>query len=217
MSHQVAAAAPLFHLRGFQAIEQAKGNAHLAGNVALRDWCAFPKNHDQYNEWLILNYMVPGATTVNVVCFFTASREALEVINSISGDESMEFVDESLGSGGSRNSPSTTSKQGGATEGDSGDDSPRMAASPVLKDRSWANSLFRFWNGPKEYRDRTFKLFPRIAKASWAIQAAVGQKPALIGNKKLELKYIRGPGYLEIDIDMSSSMLATQILGMVSV
>lgn len=55
---QVPAAPPLFQLRGFQVVEQARGSADLAGNVALRDWCGFPKNYDQYNEWLILNYMV---------------------------------------------------------------------------------------------------------------------------------------------------------------
>lgn len=160
---------------------------------------------------------MPGTTTVNVVCLFTASREALEVINSISGDETPEtFVEPSATAGGSRKSPSKKSKQSGGGGGGDSPRSPRMAASPVHKNRSWANSLFRFWNGPREYRDRTFKLFPRIVKASWAIQAAVGTKPALIGNKKLELKYIRGPGYLEVDIDMSSSTLATHILGMVS-
>ena len=81
---------------------------------------------------------------------------------------------------------------------------------------SWANSLLRFYSGDDAYRNRTFKLFPRMVKASWAIQAAVGTKPALIGNKKLELKYYRGPGYLEVDIDLSSSTIATHILGMVS-
>ena len=38
-------------------IEQPKGSA-AAGHVALQDWCGFPKTYDQYNEWLILNYMV---------------------------------------------------------------------------------------------------------------------------------------------------------------
>ena len=86
----------------------------------------------------------------------------------------------------------------------------------VHQDKAWANSIHRFWSGDDEYRNHTFKLFPRLTKSNWAIQAAVGKKPALIGNKKLELTYIRGPGYLEIDIDISSSAIATQILGMVS-
>lgn len=61
------AAPPLFQLRGFQVVEQARGSADLAGNVALRDWCGFPKNYDQYNEWLILNYMVSRVVFVFAV------------------------------------------------------------------------------------------------------------------------------------------------------
>jgi hypothetical protein len=87
---------------------------------------------------------------------------------------------------------------------------------PLPNPAPWANCIYRFWGGGDEYRNRTFKLFPRMCKSSWAIQAAVGKKPALIGNKKLELTYTRGRNYLEIDIDLSSSTIATHILGMVS-
>lgn len=55
---QVAADQPLFFLRGIQVVEQPRGTSDLAGNIAMRDWCGFPKTYDQYNEWLILNYMV---------------------------------------------------------------------------------------------------------------------------------------------------------------
>lgn len=128
---------------------------------------------------------------MNVICFYTASREALEVINSISMTEYAEtraLLAHNV----------------------------HCAKSPVHSDKAWANSVYRFWGGTDDYRNRTFKLFPRVSKASWAIQAAVGTKPALIGNKKLELKYIRGANYLEVDIDLSSSTIATHILGMVS-
>lgn len=43
---------------------------------------------------------------------------------------------------------------------------------------------------------------------------AVGQKPALTG-KKVSQHYYRGPGYFEIDVDLSSSAIATGILAMV--
>ena len=56
-----------------------------------------------------------------------------------------------------------------------------------------------------------------MCKCSWAIKAAVGNKPALIGNNKLQLGYTRGKNYLEVDIDLSSSSIATHILGMVSI
>jgi len=68
---QVPAVAPLFYLRGLQVIEQPKGSA-AAGHVALQDWCGFPKAYDQYNEWLILNYMV--RITVCFVRYRCAAR-----------------------------------------------------------------------------------------------------------------------------------------------
>lgn len=125
-----------------------------------------------------------------MICFYTASRDALEVINSI------------------------TMAEFAAARAQCETD-VYTATAPVHKDKAWANSVYRFWAGTDEYRNRTFKLYPRVNKASWAIQAAVGTKPALIGNNKLQLKYIRGSNYLEVDIDMSSSTIATHILGMV--
>eukprot|EP01032_Pedospumella_encystans_P008182 gene8182-9741_t len=193
---KVPAGPPLFFLRGLQVIEQPKGSA-AAGHVAKQDWCGFPKTYDQYNEWLILNYMVPGTTHVNVVCLFSASREALEVINSIA------------------HTPTQSHRKSVSRKHTHPLDSPQSTLASSKKTPAWANSLLRFYTGDNAYRNRTFKLFPRMVKASWAIQAAVGTKPALIGNKKLELKYYRGPGYLEVDIDLSSSTIATHILGMV--
>jgi hypothetical protein len=115
----------------------------------------------------------------------------------------------SAGVGGS---PSSTDRKG--SSGSFRVIGPRDR-SLVHAEHAWANSIYRFWGGDDAYRNRTFKLFPRLCKSSWAIQAAVGKKPALIGNKKLELTYTRGEGYLEIDIDLSSSSIAAGILGMV--
>jgi len=236
---KVPAGPPLFFLRGLQVIEQPKGSA-AAGHVALQDWCGFPKTYDQYNEWLILNYMVPGATHVNVVCLFTASREALEVINSIGASQITETNARAEHSEHAQpqthvhtpgpphhtqhphphlhspaHTPTQSRRKSISKKHPHPLDSPQSSLYSPKKMPSWANSLLRFYTGDDAYRNRTFKLFPRMVKASWAIQAAVGTKPALIGNKKLELKYYRGPGYLEVDIDLSSSTIATHILGMV--
>lgn len=144
-----------------------------------------------------------------MVCFYTASRDALEVINSISMSE---FADNraQIEYDSSITAAAASSAGQGAHSAQA-----YNAKSPVHQDKAWSNSLYRFWAGNDDYRNRTFKLFPRVCKASWAIQAAVGTKPALIGNKKLELKYSRGANYLEVDIDLGSSTIATHILGMV--
>jgi len=172
---------------------------------------------------------------VNVVCLFTASRAALEVINSINAykgtEASAPHVAQHVHTPGhphyshphahshshSRaHSPTQSHKKSVSKKHRHPFDSSPSTFASSKQTHSWANSLLRFYTGDDAYRNRTFKLFPRMVKASWAIQAAVGTKPALIGNKKLELKYFRGPGYFEVDIDLSLSTIATHILGMVS-
>lgn len=166
---------PLFFLRGVQLVELPE----FQTNVAQQPWCAFPKHEEQNNEWLIINFMVPGTTCVQVVCLLTASAEALEVIKSM-------------------------------------DLSVEDAAKAALQDtRGWAKCLRQFWTADPTYCSRTFKLFPKIVDGSWAITMAVGKKPALIGNNRLELNYIRGKGYMEVDIDIASSTVACNILGLV--
>jgi hypothetical protein len=67
------------------------------------------------------------------------------------------------------------------------------------------------------YRNERLKIFPRVVSSNWAVQAAVGDKPALIGAKdRVNLSYFRGPNYLEIDIDIGSNSVARHTIGLVS-
>lgn len=84
----------------------------------------------------------------------------------------------------------------------------------VLPPRGWRKSLQLFWRGEQEYCDSRFKLIPSVAEGPWAIRMAVGTQPALTG-RKLKQSYFRGSGYLEIDIDIQSSSVASRILSMV--
>lgn len=79
---------PLFFLRGIQMIRSndesngSKKGGPLQTNIAHKSWSGYPKySHD--NEWLIVNYMIPGSTNIQIICYFTASREANEVIRDI--------------------------------------------------------------------------------------------------------------------------------------
>lgn len=79
---------------------------------------------------------------------------------------------------------------------------------------AWASILRKFWTADQTFCDNRFKLIPSIVEANWSIKMAVGSVPALTG-KKLTQRYFRGPGYMEVDIDISSSTVANHILGMV--
>ncbi|XP_066387748.1 protein ENHANCED DISEASE RESISTANCE 2-like [Miscanthus floridulus] len=77
------------------------------------------------------------------------------------------------------------------------------------------NSLLqRFVDGDDEYRNSRFKLIPSVPKGSWIVRQSVGSTPCLLG-KAVDITYIRGSNYLEIDVDIGSSTVANGVLGLV--
>lgn len=63
-------------------------------------------------------------------------------------------------------------------------------------------------------RDGAFKLIPRVVDGPWVVRQSVGSTPCLLGHK-LRQRYWRGPGYLEVDIDVASSSVAATVVGLV--
>jgi hypothetical protein len=62
-----------------------------------------------------------------------------------------------------------------------------------------------------DFRDKTFKLIPRIVEGNFVVRKAVGSKPSILG-KKLKQHYVRGPCYFEIIIDIASDPVAQRIV-----
>jgi len=60
-------------------------------------------------------------------------------------------------------------------------------------------------------RDDVLKIVPRLVEGPWVAKHAVGQKPALLGHA-IKLQYSSGPGWFEMDVDVSSSSMATGVL-----
>nr|XP_019705783.1 protein ENHANCED DISEASE RESISTANCE 2 isoform X1 [Elaeis guineensis] len=74
--------------------------------------------------------------------------------------------------------------------------------------------LQRFVDGDDEFRNSRLKLIPSVPKGSWIVRQSVGSTPCLLG-KAVDCTYIRGPKYLEIDVDIGSSTVANGVLGLV--
>ncbi|CAL1385212.1 unnamed protein product [Linum trigynum] len=72
--------------------------------------------------------------------------------------------------------------------------------------------LHKFVNGDDEYRNQRFKIVNRIVKGPWVVKKTVGNHSACLLGKALTCNYHRGPNYLEIDVDIASSAIATAIL-----
>jgi len=60
------------------------------------------------------------------------------------------------------------------------------------------------------YRDKTFKLIPRIVEGNYVVRKAVGSKPAILG-KKIKQYYVRSDRYFEVIVDIASDPVAKRI------
>ncbi|KAJ8631909.1 hypothetical protein MRB53_025245 [Persea americana] len=84
----------------------------------------------------------------------------------------------------------------------------------VMKQLVLGSLLQRFVDGDDEFRNSRLKLIPSVPKGSWIVRQSVGTTPCLLG-KAVDCNYIRGPKYLEIDVDIGSSTVANGVLGLV--
>ncbi|KAL2517525.1 Protein of unknown function (DUF1336) [Abeliophyllum distichum] len=72
--------------------------------------------------------------------------------------------------------------------------------------------LYQFIHESDAFRDSRFKIVNKIVKGPWLVKTAVGNYSACLLGKALKCYYHRGPNYLEIDVDIGSSAIATAIL-----
>ncbi|CAI9094740.1 OLC1v1030527C1 [Oldenlandia corymbosa var. corymbosa] len=72
--------------------------------------------------------------------------------------------------------------------------------------------LYRFVHGDDNFRNARFKIVNRIVKGPWIVKAAVGNYAACLLGKALKCNYYVGDNYLEIDVDIGSSAIASAIL-----
>lgn len=84
----------------------------------------------------------------------------------------------------------------------------------VTKEIISGSLLQRFVDGDDEFRNSRLKLIPSVPKGSWIVRQSVGSTPCLLG-KAVDCNYIRGPKYLEVDVDIGSSTVANGVLGIV--
>ena len=68
-----------------------------------------------------------------------------------------------------------------------------------------------FFGDSDDYRDKTFKLIPRIVKGNMVVRKAVGSKPSILGSK-LKQYYIRNDRYFELICDIGSNNVAQRIV-----
>jgi len=71
-----------------------------------------------------------------------------------------------------------------------------------------------FFFGPSdEYRNKTFKLIPRIVEGNFVVRKAVGTKPALLGSK-IQTHWIQTDRFMEVVVDIGSEKVAKRIVNL---
>ncbi|KAI7729581.1 hypothetical protein M8C21_021999, partial [Ambrosia artemisiifolia] len=81
---------------------------------------------------------------------------------------------------------------------------------PVVED----SLLGRFIDETDTFRNSRFKLIPSIVEGYWMVKRAVGTKACLLG-KAVSCNYLRQDNFLEIDVDIGSSSVARNVIGIV--
>jgi Protein ENHANCED DISEASE RESISTANCE 2, C-terminal len=61
-----------------------------------------------------------------------------------------------------------------------------------------------------EFRNRTFKLIPRIVEGNYIVRRAVGSKPTILG-RKIKQYYLKTDRYMEVLVDIASEPIAQRV------
>lgn len=70
-----------------------------------------------------------------------------------------------------------------------------------------------FYGNDDDFRNNRFKIIPKILDGNLIIKMAVKDTPALLGNK-LKQYYYKGDNYFELDVDVGSSSVARNVVGL---
>ncbi|KAK6158393.1 hypothetical protein DH2020_005707 [Rehmannia glutinosa] len=178
------------HLMDLVAVDWFKDTKRM-DHVARRSGCAAQVASDKGLFSIVFNLQVPGSTHYSMVFYFVAKEL-------VTGSLLQRFVD---GDDEFRNS--------------------RLKLIPsVPKLALDAGDMVAFWDWfccvSSHCRNIHAAQYSTIMldQGSWIVRQSVGSTPCLLG-KAVDCNYIRGPKYLEIDVDIGSSTVANGVLGLV--
>ncbi len=144
----------------------------------------------------IVNVMVPGDPIVNIVLWWALDQEMAEKM--FMSDATKQMLEQYAAISSS-----------GYERLDDKDKSVNIDSCSEADDSRVSKGLFP----SRDFRNERFKLIPNIVEGPFIVKKAVGNTPALLG-KKLTQRYFRGPYYVETDVDVSSSVVALNIVGL---
>ncbi|RCV30026.1 hypothetical protein SETIT_6G060700v2 [Setaria italica] len=70
----------------------------------------------------------------------------------------------------------------------------------------------QFLKGDDAFRKSRLKLIANIVKGPWIVRTAVGEQAICILGRALTCKYVQGSNFIEVDVDIGSSIVANAIV-----
>lgn len=83
-----------------------------------------------------------------------------------------------------------------------------VATEPILE----GSLMDRFLKGDDGFKKSRLKLIANIVKGPWIVRKAVGEQAICVIGRALSCKYVSGENFVEIDVDIGSSMVASAIV-----
>lgn len=70
----------------------------------------------------------------------------------------------------------------------------------------------RFLDGDTAFRNSRLKLLANVVEGPWIVKKAVGEQAICLLGKAVSCNYVRGDNFIEMDVDIGSSMMANAIV-----
>ncbi|KAF8057214.1 hypothetical protein N665_1263s0010 [Sinapis alba] len=83
-----------------------------------------------------------------------------------------------------------------------------VATEPTLQ----GSLVDQFLKGDDGFKKSRLKLIANIVKGPWIVRKAVGEQAICVIGRALSCKYVSGESFVEIDVDIGSSMVASAIV-----
>ncbi|XP_010457719.1 PREDICTED: protein ENHANCED DISEASE RESISTANCE 2-like [Camelina sativa] len=83
-----------------------------------------------------------------------------------------------------------------------------VTTEPILE----GSLMDRFLKGDDGFKKSRLKLIANIVKGPWIVRKAVGEQAICVIGRALSCKYVTGDNFVEVDVDIGSSMVASAIV-----